>query len=107
MTKKYLEVDITKTLTTTLYVCVDDEDPRFNGFFNKQGLDKISAFNQVAKNLPIAKAVSETVYDSDWEFAWNPNDSNYDVTGIDEVDQEEAETYIVFDVESSKIKELE
>jgi hypothetical protein len=33
MTKKYLEVDITKTLTTTLYVCVDDEDPRFHEIF--------------------------------------------------------------------------
>jgi len=102
--KKYLEIDVTKTLVTTLYFSVDDEDPRFANYFKKQGLDKLNEFNQVVRNIPISKAVSETIDSSDWEFQWNPSDEDYDVIGISEVEQEEAEMYTVFDVETNKIE---
>lgn len=92
MAKKYLEIDVTKTLSTTLYVCVEDD-----------GRD----LNQMLQDIPIAKAISETIHDSDWDFEWNPEDSDYGIMSISEVKAEEAELYTVFDVETQKIKDIE
>lgn len=109
MADRFLEVDITKVLGSTLYLKVDDEDPRFSALLEsgETELEKlrsgVSLLNQVRKSAGIANAVKETIQSTDWEDAWNPTDSDFDVEGVKEVAADEALMYAVFDVKTGKI----
>lgn len=105
MAERFLQLDITKMLGTTLFLCVDDEDPTYEAYFKAESQDRLREFSKLCKWLPIAKAVEETIHDSDWGYSWNPKDEDFEVQSLQEVDKDEATMYSVFDVNSSKMYE--
>jgi len=82
MAERFLQLDITKVLSTSLFLCVDDEDPSYEAYFKAEGTDRLREFSKLCKELPIAKAVEETIHDIDWEDTWNPKNEDFEVQSL-------------------------
>jgi hypothetical protein len=96
MPKKYMKVLVSRTLTTDLYVEVDEDDERYKGLFESGDLKSKSL--SVSKALRaisplVTQAIEETVSDSDWE-----KESGYEVECIEECSKEEATQFAVFQI---------
>lgn len=93
MAEKFFKIDITKKLTTSVYLAIDDD--RINIDSIEQDISKICDISQVVK---------ETTDVSSWEFPWNPQNHHYKINKIEEIEKDEAELYCVFNLKENKIR---
>lgn len=79
MAKRFLEVEVSRNIFTTVNIVVDDEDPKYQGMFsgeaNRRGF---SCLKEAAH-----KAASEVVGGLDWET----EDSSTEIHGYHEVEE--------------------
>ena len=105
MAKKYLKVQVTKKLSTDVYVEVDEEDERFKGLIEAQakGDHKLMYASgwkaESALHPHVQKAVEETITSMDWE-----EDSEYEVDTVNVCTKKEATQYNVFQMPSPSKK---
>lgn len=100
MAQRFLEVDVSRTVTTTITIAVDDEDERFRALFDADG--KLTGrgwhgwhdLKVVAQSAP--KMVSHDLWDIEGEV---------DVLGMKAVTKEEAMQYEVWDAQTNRVLE--
>lgn len=90
--ERYLEIDVTKMVSSILFVKVDDQDERYKKFFSSDKGEQLIGFSNIRHKLPLVEAVKKTIDDSEWD----EYPLELEVQAVKEVSKEEAEKYVVF-----------
>lgn len=95
MVQRFLEVDIERTIYTSVNIVVDDEDEKYKNLFKDGKLAGCSkALDEAAH-----EAANEIVDKYDWET----DEDNTDVVGIKIISEEEASHYTIWDAKNNEI----
>lgn len=97
MAERFLEIEISQAVFTTVYLAVDDEDERFKGLFNAEGKPTWKGLSQIKDEIKVAAAV--TTDRSDWER----DTGETEVHSLKCVQKAEATIYSVWDARAGKI----
>lgn len=98
MAKKYIKVDVTKTLSSEVYIEYDENDERFQGIIHvndikisgEETLAKLAAYAQsLAALKPFAVKAAKELADIDWDEYY----AEYDVEMFNPCTEEEARQY--------------
>lgn len=95
--KRFVEIEVTKTLYSSVYVELDDTDPRFAGWFKDGKLDARRALDRIGTSL-----AKETLDDYDWD----DHGDNINADGYKEIPESEAAPYEVIDLCEMHASEL-
>jgi hypothetical protein len=96
MAQRFLEIDISRSIFTSVNVVIDDEDPKYAGLFDASG--KVSNFGWSALKDVAHKAADKIVSEYDWET----DKSETEIDGYKEVSEEEAKLFSVWDEKNNR-----
>lgn len=96
MAQRFLEIQISRYIYTSVTVAIDDEDPKYAGLFDENS--KVT--NQGWSSLKNAahKAADKIVAEDDWET----DRSETEIDGYHEVSEAEAKQFSVWDEKNSR-----
>jgi hypothetical protein len=93
MSKRYLEVGVSRRQVTSVYLAVDEDDPRFCKAWSADWKERLRAAVAIAPFL--ADAAEETVEEYDWQVV---ADEPVNADSVREVTEQIARQYDVYEV---------
>lgn len=97
MSKKFLKVEISKRVYSTVFLAIDENDPRYQSVVKdgKVSLAPMSALQEIAE-----EGADKTVYNDEWESV---SGERIEVEGVKVVDEKEAVAFRTWDVVTNDV----
>lgn len=95
MAQRFLEVEVSRHIFTTVNIVVDDEDEKFKEAFNG-GVLSYQAFRV------LQKAAHEAADKIAPEYDWETDKTETEIDGLKEVSKEEAAMFQVWDAQNNR-----
>jgi hypothetical protein len=95
MAQRFFEVEVSRSIYTTVTIVVDDQDEKYQKLFaDKFATGGFSILKQAAKEA--ADKVAQ-------EYDWETDKEDLDINGYKEVSEEEALQYKIWDSKNNRI----
>lgn len=96
MAQRFLEVEVSRHIFTTVNIVVDDEDERFKEAFGQDGKISHKAFHL------LQKAAHEAADKIAPEYDWETDKTETDIDGVKEISKGEAAMFQVWDAQNNR-----
>jgi len=96
MAQRFLEIEISRSIFTSVNVAIDDADPKYAGLFSENGTLSHKAFHLLKD---VAHKAADKVAS---EYDWETDKSETEIDGLQEVSAEEASHFKVWDEKNDR-----